>query len=136
MGVVAAASRIGPAALLPQLIPVLPGRLHPLGWALAEVRRHEPAAVVAAAAALGRFTSRDWVGELDVPTTVLVHERDRLVPPRRQEKLGASIVGARVERLDVDHLAVGRSARYVATLVHACTDVRRRAISTGAPLVA
>ena len=136
MGVVAAASRIGPAALLPQLIPVLPGRLHPVGWALAEVRRHEPAAIVAAAAALGRFTSRDWVGEIDVPTTVLVHERDRLVPPRRQVKLGASIAGARVERLDVDHLAVGRSPQYVRALVSACNDVRHRPVATGTPRVA
>ena len=31
--------------------------------------------------ALARFSSHDWIGDVDVPTAVVVTERDRLVPP-------------------------------------------------------
>jgi 3-oxoadipate enol-lactonase len=68
-GALAAASAIPPVPSLPP-VPLLPGRLRPVGWALSELQRHEPAALLGAAAALGRFTSRDWVHELDKPTTV------------------------------------------------------------------
>src|SRR4051794_39820459 len=95
VGAIAAGARFGPAALAPPA-PVLPGNLRPVGWALAEARRHEPSAVLAAAAALGRFTSREWIGAIDVPTTVIVHERDRVVPTRRQRKLAEAIDGAAV----------------------------------------
>src|SRR5205814_4114999 len=39
---------------------------------------------VSAAAAISRFTSRDWIGRIDVPTAVIVTRQDRLIPPARQ----------------------------------------------------
>ena len=42
--------------------------------------RHDPAAVQQAARAVMRFSSTEWIGEVSVPTAVVVTERDRLVP--------------------------------------------------------
>ena len=73
---------------------VIAGRLGdgPLArWAAAELGRNDPAAMMAAAAALGRFSSREWIGEVDVPTAVVVTLRDSLVPPHRQRKLAEAI---------------------------------------------
>ena len=54
--------------------------------------RHCP--VLEAGSALGRFTSHEWIGSVDVPTPVVLTELDRVVPPERQRKLAAAIPGA------------------------------------------
>ena len=115
----ATAAALGPSALSPAL-PALPGVLQPVGWGLAELRRHEPSALLAAAAALGRFSSRDWIGELDVPASVIVHTRDRLVPPHRQHKLAEALGDAEVFEVDTDHLGVSRQLdQYLPALLRA-----------------
>ena len=129
IGVAAAAAAIGPRQLTPSIVPVLPGGLRPVGWALAELRRHEPAAVLSAAAALGRFSSREWIGSLDMPAAVIVHTRDRLVPASRQRKLAAALPpGATVIEVDADHMGVGRDpGLYAEALLDAHSSVARRA---------
>jgi 3-oxoadipate enol-lactonase len=120
LGALAAAAAVGPSAFAPGFVPVLPGVLQPVGWGMAELRRHEPAALVAAAASLGRFSSRDWIGELDVPASVIVHRRDRLVPPHRQRKLAEALRDAEVVEIDVDHLGVTRQlGQYLPALLRA-----------------
>lgn len=49
---------------------------------------------------LGRFDSRDWLDDIEVPTAVLVSTRDKVVSPQRQQLLVDGIQGAR--RFDVD----------------------------------
>src|SRR5438552_16996988 len=54
---------------------VISGRLGdgPLArWAATELGRNDPAAMMAAAAALGRFSSRAWISEVDVPAAVVI----------------------------------------------------------------
>lgn len=81
----------------------------------------DAATVFQAARAVIRFSSRDWVSNIDVPTAVLVTTRDRLVPPVRQYSLAAAIPGARVFEVKGDHLACVRAAgEFVPTLVRAC----------------
>jgi 3-oxoadipate enol-lactonase len=117
IGALAAAT---PPALLPLPVPRLPGRLRPVGWALSELQRHEPAAVLSAAAALGRFTSRDWIHDLDKPTAVIVHGRDRLVPTHRQHKLAAAMPDSATIEVDVDHVGITRQPDlYVPALLRA-----------------
>lgn len=127
VGALAAASKLGPTALTPALVPVLPGRFQPVGWSLSELRRHEPAALLAATAALGRFSSRKWIGDIDVPAAVVVHTRDGLVPPHRQHKLAASLPDAETFEVDTDHLGVGRDlAHFIPALLRAHGSVARR----------
>jgi pimeloyl-ACP methyl ester carboxylesterase len=127
IGAFAAAAAIGPRRLTPPIVPLLPGGLRPVGWALAELRRHEPAALLSAAAALGRYSSREWIGSLDVPAAVIVHTKDRLVPTSRQRKLAAALPGATVIEVDADHMGVGRDpAGYADALLEAHASVARR----------
>ncbi|MBV8983879.1 MAG: alpha/beta fold hydrolase, partial [Acidimicrobiia bacterium] len=105
-------------------------------WAAAELRRSDPASLAAAAAALGRFSSHEWIGDVDVPTAVVLTSRDQAVPPHRQQKLADAIPGATVHRVDGDHLVCALGAhRFVPVLVKACVDVATRAglLSEGAP---
>lgn len=129
----AALAAIAPVAhLVPPLgklpMPALPGPLARLSWALDELRRHEPNAIIAAARELGRFTSRDWIGDLAIPASVIVHTDDGMVPARRQRKLAASLRDAAVVEVDGDHLVVGEDpGRYVPALLRAHRSVQRRA---------
>jgi 3-oxoadipate enol-lactonase len=97
-------------------------------WAAAELRRNDPAAIVAAAGQLVRFSSHDWIGEVDVPTAVVVTTRDSLVPPHRQRKLAAAIAGAEVFEVPADHGAVAEHpGLFVPALARACGSVVSRA---------
>ncbi|HYF46170.1 MAG TPA: alpha/beta hydrolase, partial [Acidimicrobiales bacterium] len=40
-------------------------------WASAEMRRHDPRSVLEAGAAIGNFNARKWIGEVNVPTSVV-----------------------------------------------------------------
>jgi pimeloyl-ACP methyl ester carboxylesterase len=132
VGALAASARFGPSAMAPAP-PVLPGSLRGVGWAMAEMRRHEPSAVLSATAALGRFTSREWIGSIDVPATVVVHGRDRVVPTRRQHKLADALPDAHVVEVELDHMGVSREeARYGEMLVDARRDLLVR-ITSAAP---
>jgi 3-oxoadipate enol-lactonase len=86
--------------------------------------------MIEAGRALGAFDSSSWIGEVDVPTGVVVTENDQLVAPHRQHKLAASIPGASVHTIAADHLvcaAPDARVRFVPTLVEACADVADRA---------
>jgi pimeloyl-ACP methyl ester carboxylesterase len=107
-------------------------------WAFSELRRNDPAGLAAAAAQLGRFSSHEWIGEVDVPTAVVVTARDSLVPPHRQLRLAESIPDASVHIVDGDHAScVMAWRRFVPVLVEACTSVASRVgvIQKGAPAV-
>jgi pimeloyl-ACP methyl ester carboxylesterase len=96
-------------------------------WAIAELRRCDPVAMVGAVSAIGRFSSHEWVGDIDVPTAVVVTLRDRFVSAIRQIKLAQAIPGATIHPVDSDHAACVLGARrFVPTLVDACASVADR----------
>jgi len=90
---------------------------------LGELRGHQPATILQAAEALTRFSSHDWIGDVDVPTAVIVTTLDDLVPPARQYKLAASIPNAQVFEVEGDHDACVSKREFAATLVRACRAV-------------
>jgi 3-oxoadipate enol-lactonase len=94
------------------------------GWAEAELARHRPAVMLAWAAALARFSSRAWVGGIDVPTAVVVTAHDVLIPTARQLALAAAIPGAHVVPLEGDHgVFVTDRPAFAAAMVEACRVV-------------
>jgi 3-oxoadipate enol-lactonase len=118
--------RTPPTAIPPPVPEVLDGVRLPL-WAMSELRRCDPVAMLRAAHAIGRFTSHRWVGEIDVPSAVVVTTRDRLVSPSRQLKLAQAIPGATIHPADSDHAACVLGARcFVPALVDACGSVANR----------
>lgn len=97
------------------------------GWAWEEFRRTRPSAMLGALSAIGSFSSHEWVGDIDVPTAVVVMMRDRGVPPSRQIKLAQSIPGATIHPVDAGHAAcMFGSQRFVPVLVEACDSVAGR----------
>ena len=96
-------------------------------WARAQLRRTTLATAISAVRAVSEFTSHSWIGEVDVPTAVVVTTRDRIVPVSRQMKLALAIPGASVHEVDADH-AVCTTAPQVFTpvLLEACWSVEAR----------
>ena len=74
-------------------------------WVKAEIRRGDPSDIAAAGRGLSAFDARDFARDIDVPTTVVVTARDRLVRPVRQRELAKAIPGARVVEVDGAHNA-------------------------------
>jgi 3-oxoadipate enol-lactonase len=96
-------------------------------WAIQEAAAHDWRMVLEAGRAIGRFSSSDWIGEVDVPTSSVVTMRDQVVPVRRQIKLFEQIDGAEAFRVDGMHDAVVANAdRFTPTLLRALRSVERR----------
>jgi pimeloyl-ACP methyl ester carboxylesterase len=103
-------------------------------WALAQLRSTSPWAVAQALAALGRHHSRPWLGDIDVPTAVVVNRRDRVIQADRQLALARAIPGATIHDIDTGHAACALEAEtFVPALVEAAATVnaRRRDFHTG-----
>ena len=97
-------------------------------WAIHEASRHDWRAVLEAGRAIGNFSSRDWIGDVDVPTSTVITMRDRVVPVRRQIRLFEAIPDVEAFRVDADHDAVVANAKvFVPTLLRACRSVVERA---------
>jgi pimeloyl-ACP methyl ester carboxylesterase len=97
-------------------------------WALQQAASHDWRMMLEAGSAIGNFTSRAWIGEVDVPTSIIVTMRDGIVPMRRQVELFESIPGAEPFRVDGEHDAVvSRADRFVPTLLRAIASVTDRA---------
>ena len=74
-------------------------------WVKAEIRRGDPSDIAAAGRGLSAFDARDFARDIDVPVTVVVTARDRLIRPVRQRELANAIPGARVVEVDGAHNA-------------------------------
>ena len=97
-------------------------------WMQGELDRCDMRAVLEASHAIGRYSSHGWIGDVDVPTAVVIATEDQLVPARRQIKLARSIPGATAHFVDADHFSIGLDPdRVIPTLVDACLLVARRA---------
>jgi pimeloyl-ACP methyl ester carboxylesterase len=93
-------------------------------WAVDEAALHDWRMVLEAGGAIGGFRSEPWLGEIDVPTAVIVTMQDEVVPLRRQIQLFEAIPGARALRIDAAHDAVvARPDRAVPVVVEACRAV-------------
>ena len=106
-------------------------RTHPVddlhGWALEEFRSTSPWAVGQALGKLGRFSSRDWIGGVDVPSAVVVLGRDRAIPADRQRALAMAIPGATMHEVDGGHAScVLGHDQFVPVLQEACQSVAAR----------
>ena len=96
-----------------------------LEWAADEMRRHDIRMLTEAARSIGRFDSRAWVGDIDVPTAVVRTNHDRLVAPEHQTQLATMIRGAHVVDHDHGHFACSRST-FAAPMMAACRNVAAR----------
>ena len=96
-------------------------------WASAEMRRHDPRAVLEAGAAIGNYSAKRWIGEIDVPTSVMVTTADRAIVPEFQMAMAEAIPGATVHEIADGHVACMKAA-FAPPLVAACQDVASRVV--------
>ncbi len=89
-----------------------------------EMSSADPATLAQATRAVIRFSSRNWASNITVPTAVVVTNRDKIVPTRRQHALAAAIPGAKPFEVNGDHFACAdRQTDFVPQLVAACDHV-------------
>jgi hypothetical protein len=89
------------------------------------MRRHDWRMVAEAARAIGVYDASSWIGDIDVPTTVLVTTEDKAISPLEQMRLLLAIPGAELQRLDDGHTVCAR-ARFGPPLAEACLSVASR----------
>jgi 3-oxoadipate enol-lactonase len=119
------AARIMPGAVRRQVVDGMVRRRMEAGplsrWAVSELARNDPAAILQAGSAIGGFDSRGWLGEVGVPTSVVVTALDQVVRPSSQLALANSIPGAKVFTVQGDHGACAMVPKlFVPTLFEAC----------------
>jgi len=137
MGALSVASRVTPAVARRAVASWILDRRQDsaaVEWVQHELQRNDWSQVLAAGAALGRFDSRSWLGEVDVPAAVVLTRFDRVVSPRRQAAMAAAIPGCVVFEVDGDHgVCAMQPARFVPQLVRAIRSVRGREEAAGRP---
>ena len=108
------------------VVPVPKGLPRDVQWAIDEMTGHDPRSIVQAIGEVGRFDSLPWVGQVDVPTAVVVTATDQIVPVSRQLDLARAIHHASVYSVDGGHLCVSggdTKRRFLSTLREACVEV-------------
>jgi 3-oxoadipate enol-lactonase len=91
------------------------------GWVAEEFAGADPSGLLGAGGALLRFDSSSWIGDVDVPTTVVLTELDETVPPYQQRRLADAVPGARVILVAGGHrCCVEEPELFVPALLEAC----------------
>ena len=72
-------------------------------WAIGQFRATGAGNLLRALAEMMRFNSLDWVSEIDVPTSVVIPQRDRCISPRHQHWIARQISGAATVTVDAGH---------------------------------
>jgi pimeloyl-ACP methyl ester carboxylesterase len=105
---------------LAQLIPGLPAS----HWALREFAQHDWPTVLDAGRAIAQFDTRDWIAEIDVPTSVIMTKRDSLIPVAQQLAMIESLRAPHVETFDSGHFACIR-ADFAESVLACCRAIER-----------
>jgi 3-oxoadipate enol-lactonase len=90
-------------------------------WVVQEILSGEPRLVLEAGAALRRFDSRRWIGEIDVPTAVVVVDGDEIVPTADQDEMATALPNAHVVHIEGGHdVCVRHPRRFTRAVLAAC----------------
>jgi pimeloyl-ACP methyl ester carboxylesterase len=101
-------------------------------WVAAELSRGSARDIAEAGRELGRFDSRTWIKDLDLPSAVVVTTRDSAVPPRKQYELAESL-GAPTFEIACDHSGVTvKGEEFCRVLLRALESVSERARAAAA----
>jgi 3-oxoadipate enol-lactonase len=79
---------------------------NPTAWGRAEFRSTSAWSMPEVIGELGRFNSAPWIPWVDVPTAVVVTEKDRTIVSRRQHRLAAAVPGAQVHSVRGGHASL------------------------------
>jgi pimeloyl-ACP methyl ester carboxylesterase len=92
--------------------------------ALTHMRRTPLATALSAMDAVCHFTSHSWIGDVDVPTGIMITGRDRVVPPGRQWKLARAMPDSVVVEIDGGHgIFLEQPGAFAMKLVEVCQAI-------------
>ena len=131
LGLVATVAPLPATNLFHRMIDRRAGEGPMVGWMRGELQRGSPGGLLSALGSLGRYRADDWIGEVDVPTSVVRMTEDQTVSPRRQARLAELVPGA--ERFDVagpHDVCATNPRRFVPVLLDAVASVDRRTAPT------
>jgi len=101
-------------------------------WAAAQLQQHDWRLILEAGGALGSFNSRDWLRTIDIPASVVITTRDRVVATKRQIRLFEALPNAIAFHVDGDHDAVyAKADTFVPVFVEACLSAAQRTETEG-----
>lgn len=131
MGGMSLAARVAPSAMLDRVSErVLVSKYDDteLGrWAREQARLNHLRTIIDAAHELAVYDASSWIGDVDVPTAVVLSTRDETVQPDDQRRMADAIAGATVHEVNGRHdMCATRPDRFVPALLAACIDVRDR----------
>ncbi|MFT6291831.1 MAG: 3-oxoadipate enol-lactonase [Ilumatobacter sp.] len=96
-------------------------------WAIEQAASHDWRMLLEAGTAIGNFDSTEWIGDIDVPVSLVITMDDPVVSRRRQTMLFDAIANAAVFRVEGDHGAVVEAAdQFVPSLLRAITSLQNR----------
>jgi 3-oxoadipate enol-lactonase len=97
-------------------------------WIEAELAGHHVPTLLGAARAAWRFSCDAWIGDIDVPVSVVVTTDDDRIAPARQRALARAVPAARIWEVPGRHTACLTQADVFApALAEACADAWHRA---------
>lgn len=102
-------------------------------WGRREMSRHSTRAILEAGHAIANYSSKRWIDEVDVPTSVIVTEQDSAVAPAAQLRMALRIPGAHISRIDGGHVSC-MDPDFGRKVTDACRDVQARVELGYAPL--
>lgn len=131
--ILAGTTRVGtivgwlPGTVVRRTLNLTPNRRDPVmtDWARREMSKHSPRMLLEAGQALATYSSRDWIGGIDVPTSVVITTQDTAVTPTGQFRMAKAIPHAHVTLVDDGHVACV-SEEFGRKVTEACLDVHRR----------
>ncbi|HWJ81716.1 MAG TPA: alpha/beta fold hydrolase [Nocardioides sp.] len=75
-------------------------------WCMAELRSTSPWSLPVVMSELGRFDATRWIGDVDVPTGVVITARDHAIPTARQRQLAELVPHAVVREAPGGHASL------------------------------
>ena len=116
-----------PRGLIKRFLPAMADRLHEdeRRWALDEMRRTSLRVLLETAREMAFHDSSEWLHTIDVPTSVLVTEQDKVIAPEHQYEIAQLIETSNLFHFNGGHASC-TNPEYGEALAVACLDVARR----------
>ncbi|NNE73582.1 MAG: alpha/beta hydrolase [Acidimicrobiales bacterium] len=94
-------------------------------WGRQEMAKHSGRVMLEAGHAVANYSAKRWIGNIDVPTSVIVTEEDSAVSPEAQLRMAMAIPGAHINRIPLGHVSC-IDPTFGRKVTDACLDVQNR----------
>lgn len=117
-----------PAGIARRVLNVTPprgGDAKMVDWARREMSRHSFRLMLEAGQAIATYSSKGWIHDIDIPTSVLVTTKDAAIQPAAQFRMASAIRHSHVNLIEDGHTACMMPG-FGRKLTDACIDTQRR----------